>query len=107
MEFKPTYKLESSFFQNVSKGTEFFGKLKGFRATKDYWIGTCLLRDVKKISLNGEVVDGCVDFIICEKIEKSFKDLLNLKLKVGEKDLKLTFKGITVNGFPIFFQEFM
>lgn len=107
MEFLPTYKLEPSFFRDVEIGTEYFGKLKGFRLGKDYWVGVCELTDIKKQSETGEILHATVDFIYCKKSENTLYGLLNLKKQVKEKRLKLTFKGMTSKGFPILFHEFI
>lgn len=105
MEFLPTYKLDSSFFKDVHIGTEFVGKLKGFRAVKDYWIGVCELKEINKKSETGEIYYATVDFIICKKSENTLSGLLSLKQQAKEKSLKLTFKGMTNKGFPILFHE--
>lgn len=107
MEHIPTHKLEPSFFKNFQIGTEFIGKLKGFRAAKDYWIGVCELKEIYKKSETGETYYATVDFIICKKSEKTLSDILNLKQLAKEKRLKLTFKGMSTKGFPIFFHEFI
>jgi len=107
MEHIPTFKLEPSFFKDVQIGTEFVGKLKGFRAAKDYWIGVCELKEINKKSETGEIYYATVDFIICKKSENTLTGLLSLKQQAKEKSLKLIFKGMTSKGFPIFFHEFI
>ena len=107
MNHLPTYKLEPSFFKDIQIGTEFIGRLKGFRAAKDYWIGGCQLTNVTKKSETGEIYYATVDFIICKKTENTLLGLLNLKQQVKDNPLKLTFKGFSRTGFPIFFHEFI
>lgn len=107
MEFLPTYKLEPSYFKDAEIGTEYFGKLKGFRPGKDYWIGVCELTDITKQSETGEILHATVDFIYCKKSENTLSGLLNLKQQIKENKLKLTFKGFTRTGFPIFFHDFV
>ena len=107
MEFLPTYKLELAFFKDVQVGTEFIGKLKGFRPAKDYWIGVCELMNITEQSENGEKNIGSVDFILCKYSDKTLSDMMNMKQLAKNKRLKLTFKGMSTKGFPIFFHEFI
>lgn len=107
MEHLPTYSLDPAFFKDVQIGTEFVGKLKGFRPTKDYWIGVCELKNITKQSETGELYYATVDFIICKKSENTLSGIMGLKQLSKEKRLKLTLKGMTSKGFPIFFHEFI
>lgn len=107
MKFFQTYKLEPSFFKDVDVGTEYTGKLKGFRPAKDYWIGVCNLKDITKQTDTEDILLAAVEFIYCKKPDNTLNDLLNLKQQVRDIEIKLTLKGFTRKGYPIFYHNFV
>ena len=107
MNFKKIYKLSNQYFENLSIGSIFISKMRGFRPAKDYWIGICQIEDIYEIDENGEKNYAIIDFIFCKRSEKTLTELINLKQKVHDHKLKLIFKGLTSKGFPVFYHQFI
>ena len=106
-QHKHSFKIEPFQFEKIPLSTKFKGKYVGFRPAKEFWIVVCELEGFSKISEDGNVQVGRVDFIICSKTEKTLSEILSLKQVHKNKILMLTFKGLSKNGHPIFFHKFI
>ena len=93
-QHKHSFKIEPFQFEKIPLSTKFKGKYVGFRPAKEFWIVVCELEGFSKISEDGNVQVGRVDFIICSKTEKTLSEILSLKKVHKNKILMFTFKWL-------------
>jgi len=106
MSIKPSgFKVDKTYFDNCPIGKEFSGRYKGFRPTRDYYIGVCEVESISEKLEDGTIIFGSIDFILRKK-DISFMEMFELGKELKNKKLTLIFKGFSQKGYPVFFHKF-